>query len=141
MQPQSSCKTSYKNKLRMALTLPMEIWKRKDFMVTWQLLSLSLYIYIYHLFQISLKANKCGVGTNEGNDQNETWTPSKEMKLEWLYKLRYECELNSWPDGNLVVVDSNRTQAANFHSAALIRLPKALDKTRHRHQVRYNPLL
>ena len=40
------------------------------------------------------------------------------MKLEWLYKVGSECELNSWPDSsvrasewNSVVVGSNPSQA------------------------------
>ena len=37
------------------------------------------------------------MATDEGKDRNETQTLNKEMKLEWLYKVGPERELNSWP--------------------------------------------
>ena len=51
-----------------------------------------------YLCETSLKAN---VATDEGKDQNETWTLNKEMKLEKLYKVGSESELSSWSDGSV----------------------------------------
>ena len=46
----------------------------------------------------SLKAN---VATDDYKDRNHTWTLNKEMKLEQLYKVDYQSELNSWPDSSV----------------------------------------
>ena len=50
-----------------------------------------------YLCEISLKEN---VATDEGNGRNETSALNKEMKLEYLYKVGSECELNSCPDSS-----------------------------------------
>ena len=69
-----------------------------------------------YLKKISIQIN---VATEEGNIRNEMDT-EQTMKLEWLYKVGSEWELNSWPDSSLrackrnsVVMGSNPTQA-NF---------------------------
>ena len=51
-----------------------------------------------YLCEPSLKAN---VATDEGKDQNETWTLKKEMNLEWLCKVGAKSVLNSWPDSSV----------------------------------------
>ena len=69
-------------------------------------LSINKNTYVYmcmymcddYLCEISLKTN---VATDEGKDRNEMWTQDKEMKLEWLYKVGSESELNSWPDSSV----------------------------------------
>ena len=51
-----------------------------------------------YLCEPLLKAN---VATDEGKDQNETWTLKKEMNLEWLCKVGPKSVLNSWPDSSV----------------------------------------
>ena len=65
-----------------------------------------------YLKKISIQIN---VATEEGNIRNEMDT-EQTMKLEWLYNVGSECELNSWPDSSLraskrnsVVLGSNPT--------------------------------
>ena len=50
------------------------------------------------LIQYSLKAD---VVTDEGNGRNEMRTLDKDMKLEELYKVGSESELNSWLDSSV----------------------------------------
>ena len=50
-----------------------------------------------YLSETSLKAN---VTTDEGIDQNKTWTLNKEIKLEYLYNFGSERELNSWSNSS-----------------------------------------
>ena len=59
-----------------------------------------IYIHIYtgNYWQICIY--KANVVTDEGKDRNEKWTLKKEMKLEGLYKVGSESELNSWPDSS-----------------------------------------
>ena len=51
-----------------------------------------------YLCEALLKAN---VATDEGKDRNEKWTPNKEMKLEELYKVGFQSDLNSWSNSSL----------------------------------------
>ena len=47
-----------------------------------------IYIYIYiHIDKKAIAEMKCGT--------------EQTMKLEWLYKVGSECELNSWPDSSV----------------------------------------
>ena len=41
---------------------------------------------------------KINVATDEGNSRNERLDTEQTMKLEQLYEVGSECELNSWPD-------------------------------------------
>ena len=51
-----------------------------------------------YLSKILLKVN---VANYEGNSQNEISTPNKDTKLEWLYKVGFEYEFNSWLDSSV----------------------------------------
>ena len=41
------------------------------------------------------------VGASERNSQNEMWTQNREIKLELLYRVGYECKFNSWPNSSV----------------------------------------
>ena len=51
-----------------------------------------------YLCETSLNAN---VATDESKDRYETWTLNKEMKLEQLYKVGSDSEMNSWPESSV----------------------------------------
>ena len=101
----------------------------------------------YYLWEILLQAI---VAADEGNGRNETWAMTEEIKLEYLYKVGSECELNSCSGSSVgktvtaseqksVVVGSNPTQVyllklllrilqwwilyVSVHSAALMWFP------------------
>ena len=44
---------------------------------------------------------KVNLATDEGNNQNEMWTLNEKMKLEYLYKVGSEWNLNSGPDSSV----------------------------------------
>ena len=50
-----------------------------------------------YLNKISIKIN---VASSEAIAEIKLDT-EREIKLEWLYKVGSECELNSWPDGSV----------------------------------------
>ena len=45
--------------------------------------------------------------TEEGSCLNEMWTLNNEMKLELMYKVGSECELNSWPNSTVTAPEGN----------------------------------
>ena len=51
-----------------------------------------------YLCETLLKAN---VTTDACKDQNKTWTLKKEIKLEYLYHVGSESELNSWANSSV----------------------------------------
>ena len=51
-----------------------------------------------YLCEISLEAD---VANDKDNGRNEVWTLYKEIKLEWLHKVVFKCQLKSWSDSSV----------------------------------------